>query len=289
MRRRAKRYGERDTNRKDGEERKVNRLRTWITGLALAVLVVAAGCGTKATDVGQAGQAGDGGKETIVVGTDAAYAPFEYVDADNNIVGFDIDLMKAIAEVAGFDVQFVNTAWEGIFITLQNGERDALISAITITDERKETMDFSEPYFEATQLIAVPQNADVTKFADLKAKNLRVGVQTGTTGDVAVSALLGKTSPNIKRYETTPHALQALAIGEVDAVVADNAVVLHYIQHNPNANFKAIADPSFPKESYGIAVKKGNKELLDKINRGLKAIKENGRYDEIYTAYFGKQ
>ena len=263
----------------------MNALRRWITGLALAALVVtAAGCGTKAID---AGQAGGGSKKTIVVGTDAAYAPFEYVDASNTIVGFDIDLMKAIAKAAGFDVQFVNTAWEGIFITLQNGERDALISAITITDERKKTMDFSDPYFEATQLIAVPETADVTKCEDLKAKNLRVGVQTGTTGDVAVSKLLGKTSPNIKRYDTTPHALKALTIGEVDAVVADNAVVLHYIQSNPNAKFKVVSDPSFPKEHYGIAVKKGNKELLDKINQGLKAIKANGQYDEIYQKYFG--
>ncbi|GAB6931747.1 basic amino acid ABC transporter substrate-binding protein [Calditerricola satsumensis] len=256
----------------------------WLLALAL----VAVGCGTQQTaQTGSGGEAADG-KKTLVVGMDASFAPFEYVDANNQLTGFDVDLMKAIAKEAGFAVQFKNTSWEVLFLTLQNGETDVLISGITITDERKKTMDFSEPYFEAAQLIAVREDANVTQFADLKDKNLTVGVQTGSTADTIVSELLGKTSPNIKRYETVPNAMQALQIGDVDVVVADNAVVQNYLKNNPDAKLKTVEDEAFPKEYYGIAVKKGNKELLDKINKALKTLKENGTYDRLYEKYFGK-
>lgn len=227
---------------------------------------------------------GSGG--AYVVGTDAAYAPFESMDPSGNIVGFDIEVLNAIAEAEGFTVKYENTAWEGIFETLANGERDMLISAITITDDRKKDMDFSDPYFEASQLIAVPADSAISSFADLKGK--KVGVQSGTTGDVAVSDLLGKTSADINRYESTPLAIQELVNGGIDAVVADNVVILEYIKNNPDKNFKSVSDDSFPKEYYGIAVKKGSQELLDKINSGLKKIKENGKYDEIYNKYFGQ-
>lgn len=256
--------------------------------LLLALALVAVGCGTQ--EAGQTGSGGEatGGKTTLVVGLDASFAPFEYVDASNQLTGFDVELMKAIAKEAGFEVQFKNTSWEGLFLTLQNGETDVLISGITITDKRKETMDFSEPYFEAEQLIAVREDANITQFADLKDQNMTVGVQTGSTADTIVSKLLGSTSPNIKRYETVPNAMQALQIGDVDAVVADNAVVQNYLKNNPGAKLKTVADEAFPKEYYGIAVKKGNKELLDKINQALKTLKENGTYDQLYEKYFGK-
>jgi len=254
----------------------------------LALVLIAVGCGTQQTaQTGADGEAADG-KKTLIVGTNASFAPFEYVDASNQLTGFDVELMKAIAEEAGFAVQFKDISWEGLFLTLQNGETDVLISGITITDERKETMDFSEPYFEAEQLIAVREDANITQFADLKDQNMTVGVQTGSTADTIVSELLGSTSPNIKRYETVPNAMQALQIGDVDAVVADNAVVQNYLKNNPGVKLKTVADEAFPKEYYGIAVKKGNKELLDKINQALKTLKENGTYDQLYEKYFGK-
>ncbi|MBO8173159.1 MAG: basic amino acid ABC transporter substrate-binding protein [Bacillaceae bacterium] len=267
--------------------------------------IVTAACGTGTTETGgqeannqentggsESGQNGEATEQEeplkIVVGTDAAYAPFEYVDTNGNIVGFDIEVMNAIAEAANLEVEYKNTAWDGIFLTVQNGERDALISAITITEERAKKMDFSEPYFEATQLIAVPKDSDVTKFEDLK-NDYKIGVQNGTTGDEAVSDLIGRTNGNIARFETTPLALKELENGGVEAVVADNAVVLEYIKNNPDANFKSVSDDNFPKEYYGIAVKKGNTELLDRINAGLKEIQENGTYDEIFNKYFGTE
>jgi polar amino acid transport system substrate-binding protein len=220
-----------------------------------------------------------------VVGTDAAYAPFESQNEKGDIVGFDIEIVQAIAAKAGFEVKFVNTPWEGIFNALDQGDRDMVASAVTITPERKQTMDFSDPYFDAQQLIAVKETSPVASFTDLK--TLKVGVQTGTTGDEAVSRLLGKTSPDIKRFESTPLALKELESGGVDAVVADNGVVSHYVANNPGGRFRTVADAGFVHEQYGIALKKGHAELLDKVNRGLAAIRADGTYDRIFGRYFG--
>ncbi len=223
--------------------------------------------------------------KVYVVGTDAAYAPFESQNEKGEIVGFDIDVVSAVAKKAGIEVKFVNTPWEGIFNNLAQGDRDLLVSAITITDERKQMMDFSAPYFDAQQLIAVKADSKIAKFDDLK--KLKVGVQTGTTGDEVVSKLIGKTSTSIKRFESTPLALKELESGGVDAVVADNGVVIHHVANNTGAKFKTVADASFTPEQYGLAVKKGNAELLEKINQGLADIKADGTYDKIYTQYFG--
>jgi polar amino acid transport system substrate-binding protein len=223
--------------------------------------------------------------KVYVVGTDAAYAPFESQNEKGEIVGFDIDVVTAIAKKAGIEVKFVNTPWEGIFKTLDQGDRDFLVSAVTITDERKQSMDFSDPYFDAQQLIAVKATSKISKFDDLK--KLKVGVQTGTTGDEVVSKLQGKNSTNIKRFESTPLALKELEAGGVDAVVADNGVVINYVTNNAGSKFKTVADKAFAPEQYGLPVKKGNTELLGKLNKGLADIKADGTYDQIYAKYFG--
>jgi polar amino acid transport system substrate-binding protein len=261
------------------------------TGLFAAGLLLAA-CGKKepppapaAATPAPAAAPAPAPAKVYVVGTDAAYAPFESQNEKGEIVGFDIDVVKAAAAKAGIEVKFVNTPWEGIFNALGQGDRDMVVSAVTITDERKQTMDFSTPYFDAVQLIAVKANSKVAKFDDLK--KLKVGVQTGTTGDEAVTKLLGKTSTAIKRFESTPLALKELESGGVDAVVADNGVVIHYVANNPGSKFKTVSDKSFAPEQYGVAIKKGNADLLAKVNEGLAGIKADGSYDKIFAQYFG--
>lgn len=263
------------------------------TGLLFAGLVLAA-CGKQGSEaqapasapaVASAPAPTPAPAKVLVVGTDAAYAPFESQNEKGEIVGFDIDVVTAVAKKAGVEVKFVNTPWEGIFNTLAQGDRDLLVSAITITDERKQTMDFSTPYFDAQQLIAVKKNSKVSKFDDLK--KLKVGVQTGTTGDEVVTKLQGKNSTNVKRFESTPLALKELESGGVDAVVADNGVVINYVANNSALGFKTVTDKGFVPEQYGLAVKKGNTELLEKLNKGLADIKADGTYDQIYAKYFG--
>lgn len=265
------------------------------SGLMLAGLVLAA-CGKKEPEApaaaapasaapAAAASAPPPAAKVYVVGTDAAYAPFESQNEKGEIVGMTVDIVTAVAQKAGIEVKFVNTPWEGIFNSLQQGDRDMLASSITITDERKQTMDFTNPYFDAYQLIAVKATSKVTKFDDLK--KLKVGVQTGTTGDEVVTKQQGKNSTNIKRFESTPLALKELEAGGVDAVVADNGVVVNYVTNNPGAKFKTVSDKAFAPEQYGFAVKKGNAELLEKLNKGLADIKADGTYDKIYAKYFG--
>jgi polar amino acid transport system substrate-binding protein len=255
------------------------------TGIVLASLVLAA-CGKQepATPAASAPAAAPAAK-VYVVGTDAAYAPFESQNEKGEIVGFDLEVVKAAAQKAGIEVKFLNTPWEGIFNSVAQGDRDLLVSAITITDERKQTLDFSAPYFDAQQLIAVKSDSKIAKFDDLK--KLKVGVQNGTTGDEVITKLQGKDSANVKRFESTPLALKEMESGGVDAVVADNGVVVHYVNNNPDSKFKTISDTTFASEQYGIAVKKGNAELLEIINKGLAGIKADGTYDKIYAKYFG--
>jgi polar amino acid transport system substrate-binding protein len=258
-----------------------------IAGLATAGLLMAA-CGKKEAPPAPAPVASapaPAPAKVYVVGTDAAYAPFESQNEKGEIVGFDIEVVQAAAKKAGIEVKFVNTPWEGIFNALGQGDRDMVVSAVTITEERKGTMDFSDPYFDAQQLIAVKESSKITKFADLK--KAKVGVQTGTTGDEAVTKLLGKASTAIKRFESTPLALKELEAGGVDAVVADNGVVINYVANNPGGKFKSISDKEFVPEQYGIAFKKGNSELQAKMNKGLADIRADGTYDQIFTKYFG--
>ena len=259
------------------------------TGIVLAGLVLAA-CGKQEPPAPSAAASAPAAApapaaKVYVVGTDAAYAPFESQNEKGEIVGFDIDVVKAVAKNAGIEVKFINTPWEGIFNSVAQGDRDLLVSAITITPERKQTLDFSEPYFDAQQLIAVRSDSKIAKFEDLK--NLKVGVQNGTTGDEVITKLQGKSTPNVKRFESTPLALKEMESGGVDAVVADNGVVVHYVNNNPDSKFKTLSDSSFASEQYGIAVKKGNAELLEKINKGVAGIKADGTYNQISAKYFG--
>jgi len=222
--------------------------------------------------------------KVYVVGTDAAYPPFEKQEG-GKIVGFDIEVVEAVAKEAGINIEVKHTGWDPLFEGINNGTVDVGISAITINDERKKTYDFTDPYFEATQLIMVPKDSPITTLQELKGK--KIGVQTATTGELVVQEAFGKTYEGIKGYDDTPSAVDDLVLGRVDAVVADNAVLLEYLKILNNDKFKVVKDPNFAPEFYGMMVKKGNTELLNKLNAGLKKIKENGKYDEIFKKYFG--
>jgi ABC-type amino acid transport substrate-binding protein len=248
--------------------------------MALGLGVLATGCGNDPASTTPGGNSGS--EKVYVVGTDASYAPFESMSGDK-IEGFDIDVLNAVAEAGGFKVEYQNTPWDGIFLALKNGERDIVASAVTITKERKEQFDFSEPYFEATQMIVSKKGSGIKSLNDLKGK--KIAVQNATTGDEVVSQLLGKDDPNIKRFESMPLALLELKNGNVDAAVGDNGVVLEYVKNNGGDGLETVVDTSFEKEYYGFVVAKGNTELLAKINDGIKKVKESGKLAEIEKKY----
>ncbi len=222
--------------------------------------------------------------ETYTVGSGGTYRPFEFENSQKQLEGFDIDIIKAIAKAENFDVKLVNTPWEGIFATLGTGDRDIIISGITITDKRKAMVDFSAPYFPAEQSIVVPANSKVDSLAALKAIN--VGVVNSSTGDIVVSDVLGKNSTAIKRFDNTPLMLQELYEDGIGAAVGDVGVVKYYIKTHPEKQFKLVSDAKFQRQYFGIAVAKGNDALRNKINAGLKKIIADGTYAKIYSTWF---
>jgi polar amino acid transport system substrate-binding protein len=220
-----------------------------------------------------------GGKKEsskIVIATDATFPPMEMVDANKNIVGLDVDLMNAAAKAAGFTVEFKNTAWDGIFAGLDNGKYDAVMSSVTITDERKGTMDFSMPYINAGQIIVVRAETNgVTTMADLKGKT--VGAQIGTTGAFEIDKVKDSSKINEKTYDDIGLAFADLANKRLDAIVVDTPIAANYALQNDQykGKLKMVGSP-LTTEWYGVAVKKGNKKVLDVINAGLKKVLDSG-------------
>ncbi|MDN0082003.1 basic amino acid ABC transporter substrate-binding protein [Crenobacter sp. SG2305] len=256
--------------------------RSLLVGLLLAIVVLS-GCGKKHEEPAAAS-----GVKEYVVGTDAAYVPFEFQNNKDEVVGFTVDILNAVADKGGFKVRYVNTPWEGIFSTLEQGDRDIIASSVTITDERKHSMDFSEPYFVARQLIVIRQHSSrIRTFHDLKGKT--VAVQVGTTGEKAMQKLLGKHNSHIKRFDSMPLALRSLESCGIDAAVGDNGVIQNYEKTHPSMLTIVDDRESLVPERYGFVVKKGNRELLDKINKGIKTIQSDGTYDTIYRKYFGNR
>jgi polar amino acid transport system substrate-binding protein len=223
-----------------------------------------------------------GQSRTLVVGTSATYPPFASENAQKQIVGFDVDIINAIAQKAGLRVRLVNTPFVGIFPSLVNGDIDLIVSGVTINDRRKQSYDFTAPYFEARQLLAVPASSPVRSMQDLAGKT--IGVVTGSTGDDVASRAFGKTSSRIRRFDTTPLIISELVNGGVDAAIGDNGVIAYRVQEHKG--LKVVADPAMPKEYFGIAVKQGNAALRDTLNKGLAAIIADGTYATIFRRWF---
>lgn len=252
----------------------------FVSVITVAILLVACGGGGSSDEPSSGeGESDDGSKEKLIVGTEATYAPMEYIDSSGEIVGIDIDFVKALAEEIGVEVEFQNIGWDPLFPAVKNGEIDFAVSSITITEKRQEEYDFTEPYYIANQLILVPEDSDVESFEDLKDK--RVAVQISTTGHEVVKELLGETSDQIIAPENLPLAIGEMINGNADAVVGDNAPVIEYMKSNPDVKLKTIEDDSFEKEYYGLMLRKGNTELLEKLNEGIRALKESGKLAEI--------
>jgi polar amino acid transport system substrate-binding protein len=219
----------------------------------------------------------------IRVATDATWPPFESVNEQTKeIEGFDIDLLKAIAEKENLEIEFINVAWDPLLAGVAQGTYDAAISSISITEDRQKVMLFSDPYFAAGQLIAVRiDNTTITGKSDLSGKT--VGVQLGTTGNIEVDNIANATS---RPYDDIGLAFQDLMNGQIDAVVADNPLVLSYV--GKNSTKLKTTGVVFSAENYGIAVAKGNEAILAKINDGLAKVKAEGIIETLSKKWLEK-
>lgn len=263
--------------------KKLSSLFTTVTVGFLALAVV--GCSsTTGTAPQNAGEQGSGSKKiTVAVIND--YPPFEF-KKDGQLTGFDVDLMNAIAKEEKLEVDWKEMKFDGLVPALQAKQIDAAISAITIRDDRKQVVDFSDPYFEAGQSLVVKKDSSVQKLEDLKGKTI-VATQ-GAAGLMAANDLAAKYGAEVKILKESATLFLEVETGNSEGLVNDFPGVAYKIKiDGDQSKLRIVGDP-LTVEEFGIAVVKGDKELLDKLNNGLKTLKENGEYQKLFDTYFGK-
>ena len=248
--------------------------------LVLCVLLTAvfvfASCGSKDKN-------GDGNSKgsSIKFGTNAEFPPFEFVAANgviDNYDGIDMAIAKKIADDNGMSVQMENMEFDALLIALENGQVDAVIAGMTITDEKSEAVAFSHPYYTAEQVMIVKEGSDIKTAADMADK--KIVVIQGFTGETCVKELGYK----YEAFKKGTEAILELVNGKCDVVVIDSATAEQYVKDNEG--LAIVKDSSaFEKEDYGIAVKKDNKELLDKINASIDKMIEDGTINELSAQY----
>ena len=260
--------------------------------LMLAIVLclsVFAGCGAQdqqnQTDLGGTQQEA---KEKVVVGLDDSFPPMGFRDEKTNeLVGVDIDLIKAVGEKMGVEMELKPIDWKTKEMELNSKKIDIIWNGYTITDERKEQVAFSHPYMDNAQIIVVSKDSDIKAKADLAGK--KVGVQGGSSGQDAVEADAAYASigeENLRKYDTIPMALMDLEAGRVDAVVADEVVVNYYLAKMQKDH--VILSDNFGTEEYGIGFRKDDTELLNKVEDAFKALMEDGTMEKISNEWFGK-
>jgi len=241
----------------------------------------AAEAGTEGTEAGAASAAlADG---VLTVGTNAEFPPFEFVDDNGEADGFDIALIKAIGEKLGVEVEVENMEFASLVSSIGN-KIDVAIAGMTVTDERKESVDFSNSYYEAVQYVILPEGSEIATADDLKGKT--IGVQLGTTGDFIATDI---ENSEVSGYNKAVDAVNDLVNGRVDCVIIDKNPALVF-EEKFAGQVVAVdgAQFGFETEEYAIAIPKGDTALVEQVNAALEEIKADGTFDELVNTYIGQ-
>lgn len=218
-------------------------------------------------------------EKVVVMGTNAEFPPFEYVNDDGKIDGFDVAMAKEIAKELGVELKIENMAFDSLLNALKSGKVDFVAAGMTVKPDRLENADFSDTYYNATQLIIVRKDNDTIKGKeDLKGK--KIGVQEGTTGDFEASDIEGA---EVSRFKKGLDAVMDLVNGKVDAVIIDSNPAQVFVSKNEDE--LKLLDERLTEEDYAIAVKKGDEKLLEVINNVIRDMKSSGKYDELVSKY----
>lgn len=223
--------------------------------------------------------------ERYKVASDCTWPPMEYLDDQKKPTGFTVDYINAVAKEGGFDVDVQNVAWDGIFGGVATGQYDVVASSTTITPERQQQFDFSEPYYDVAQMVVLPAGQQINSLDDLKGK--RVGGQIGTTGIF----VMRKADPNAKlhEYDDIGLAIQDLVGGRLDAVICDDPVAMYYVNKKPDTAGKlSTSYKTDATEQYGFVVHKGRQDLVDRLNEGIKKVKASGLDKELRKKWMGE-
>ncbi|GIM46395.1 hypothetical protein DNHGIG_19440 [Collibacillus ludicampi] len=240
-----------------------------------------AGCGTSKETAQTNGESGKNNKVTVAVIND--YPPFEY-KKDGKLTGFDIDLVNAIAKKENLQVDWKEMKFDGIIPALQAKQVDAAVSAITIRDDRKQVVDFTNPYFKSGLSIVVKKDSPIQKLEDLKGKT--IVAKQGTTGLAKAKELAEKYGAKVKTLQDDTALYLDVESGNSDATINDFPGAAYKIKVDGEKSNLRILGDKLTGEDYGIAVAKGNKELLDKFNQGLKELQDSGEFQKLYDTYF---
>lgn len=236
-------------------------------------------CALLAGAMGLSLLAGCGGKgEKLVMGTNAAFPPYEFVDENNQVAGIDAEIAGAIADKLGMELEITDMAFESLIAALQGGTVDIVLAGMTVDPERQESVNFSDSYATGIQVVIVPENSTIATIDDLAGKT--IGVQSGTTGDIYCTDDYGQEF--VKQFDNGALAVAALANGQVDCVVIDNEPAKAYVAANEGLK---ILDTEYAVEDYAAAIAKDNTELLDKVNAAMKELKEDGTIAKIIEKY----
>ena len=244
--------------------------------LACACVFSFAACGSK-SDSSKSDSAKSDEKEKLVMATNAEFPPFEYYDGDE-VVGIDAEFAAAIADKLGMDLKIEDMAFDSIIPAVQSGKADIGAAGMTVTEDRATQVDFSDSYYTGVQVIIVTDDSDITEPDDLKGK--KIGVQQGTTGDIYSTDDFG--DDNVERFNKGMEAVQALQQGKIDAVIIDNQPAKTFVEENEGLK---ILETSYVEEDYALAIKKGNDDLVKKVNDAIKELKEDGTFDKIVAKY----
>lgn len=242
-----------------------------------AVAMLAAGCGGSEEKKAEPAK-------VLRVGTEPTFAPFEFQkEGSKDYDGFDMDLARAIGKQMGYKVEIVNMGFDALIPALNAGNIDMVAAGMSITDERKQAVTFSEPYYTSGLIVMVNKdNTEVKSAKDLEGK--RIAVQIGTTGENKARSIA---NAKVTAFNTNTEAAMELKNKGVDAVINDSPVVGYYLAQGGNATAMTVGEV-MEAEEYGLAVKKGNDKLAGDINKALAELKKNGEYDKIYKTWFGE-
>lgn len=219
--------------------------------------------------------------ETYKFGTEATFAPFEFTDDKSNVIGYDADIIRAIGEAEGFEVQIVNMPFDALIPSILTKQLDGAIAGITISEERAKQVAFTDPYYKSG-ISAIIRRADKDKYQKITdLSKSRLCAQIGTTGANAAKEISG----NVGTYNTVPEAFMELKSKGCEAVVNDRPVNLYFLATKKDDSYVEIPE-LVSGENYGIITNKKNTELLQKLNSGLKKIRENGTFQKIHQKWF---
>ncbi|MBQ7677104.1 MAG: transporter substrate-binding domain-containing protein [Lachnospiraceae bacterium] len=262
------------------------RILSLMMAVAFATTLLFAGCGsnedTKDGETPLESKEESGSDETLVMATNATFPPYEYVEG-NDYLGIDVEIAGEIADMLDMELEIQDVEFDSIIAGVQTGKYDMGMAGMTVTDERKQSVNFTDTYASGIQSVIVAEGSGIASVDDISSET-RVGVQQGTTGDIYASDDYGDEA--ITRFKTGADAVQALLTNKVDCVIIDNEPAKAFVSANEGLT---ILDTSYAEEDYAICVAKDNEELLNKINDALSELKSSGKIDEIVSKYISAE